>query len=54
MDMPSGPCGPYRFNADGDAFLVNDTLCNVGGTCESLGGWSVGWLVPGTTVGAVE
>lgn len=51
-DMPSGPCGPYRFDAAGAAFLVNDRLCVVGGSCETLEGSAIGWLTPGVTLGA--
>lgn len=51
-DMPSGPCGPYRFDAPGTAFLVDDLLCAVRGGCEALGGSGLGWLTPGVTLGA--
>jgi hypothetical protein len=51
-DMPSGPCGPYRFDAPGTAFLVNALLCAVGGSCAELGGAAIGWLTPGVTSGA--
>lgn len=47
----SGSCGPYRFNTDGSAFLVDDQLCTAG-ACQPLGGTAVGWLDPGTVVGA--
>jgi len=53
-DMPSGPCGPYQFNADGSAFIINDVICNVGGTCQPLGAWGVAWLAPGVVVGALR
>jgi hypothetical protein len=53
-DVPSGPCGPYRFNADGGAFIINDTICDVGRTCQSLGAWGLGWLAPGVVVGAAR
>jgi len=49
--MPSGPCGPYRFDAAGSAFLVDDLLCTVGGSCKALGGTGLGWLTPGVTLG---
>jgi hypothetical protein len=51
-DMPSGPCGPYRFNADGSAFLVENFICSVAGSCRALDGSSIGWLVPGPVLGA--
>jgi len=49
--MPSGPCGPYRFDVTGTTFLVKDLLCVVGGSCLTLDGWAVGWLEPGDTLG---
>jgi hypothetical protein len=51
-DMPSGPCGPYRFNADGSAFLVRDLVCTVAGRCHPLDGSTIGWLAPGAILGA--
>jgi hypothetical protein len=51
-EMPSGPCGPYRFNADGSAFLVKDVACTTAGSCQPLDGWGIGWLTPGEVVGA--
>jgi hypothetical protein len=51
QSVASGSCGPYRFNADGSAFLVDDQLCSAG-ACQPLGGTAVGWLEPGTVVGA--
>lgn len=51
-NMPAGPCGPYRFNADSGAFLVKDLVCEVGGSCKPLRGQGLGWLTPGTTLGA--
>lgn len=51
-DMPSGSCGPYRFDSGGRVFLVDDLLCAVGGECEALGGVGIGWLAPGLVVGA--
>lgn len=50
--MPSGPCGPYRFNADGSAFLVKDVVCTVADGCQPLAGWGMGWLSPGPILGA--
>jgi hypothetical protein len=50
-EMHPGPCGPYQFSADGSAFLVQDALCTVGGSCQLLDGTGVGWLVPGTVLG---
>jgi hypothetical protein len=44
-------CGPYRFNARGDAFLASDRVCRVGAECTPLGGVAIGWLEPGATVG---
>jgi hypothetical protein len=51
VDTPLTTCGPYRFNAKGDAFLVADKVCRVGGGCTSLESFGSGWLVPGATVG---
>lgn len=51
-DTPSGSCGPYRFDATGRWLLVDELLCAVGDGCEPLGGFGIGWLTPGTTVGA--
>lgn len=51
-EMPSGPCGPYRFDAAGGSFLVHDRLCLAEAGCSPLDGWAVGWLVPGVTLGA--
>lgn len=47
-----GSCGPYRFNRDGSAFLVDERLCLAGGSCQALGGRALGWLEPGVTLGA--
>lgn len=44
-------CGPYLFNARGDAFLVSDKVCRLGGGCASLDSYASGWLEPGATVG---
>jgi hypothetical protein len=51
-DTPVGPCGPYRFDAAGSAFLIGDLLCAAGGSCQPLGGSSIGWLTPGATLGS--
>jgi hypothetical protein len=50
----AGSCGPYRFNRDGSAFLVDERLCLSGGSCQALGGRALGWLEPGVTLGAPE
>jgi hypothetical protein len=50
-DLPAGPCGPYRFNADGSVFLVQDVICSVAGNCRPLDGSGIGWLVPGSVLG---
>ncbi len=47
-----GSCGPYRFNRDGSAFLVDERLCLADGSCQALGGRALGWLEPGVTLGA--
>jgi hypothetical protein len=51
VDTELSTCGPYPFNATGDAFLVSDKVCRLGGTCASLESFGSGWLVPGATVG---
>jgi len=51
VDTQLSTCGPYRFNAKGDAFLVSDKACRLGGGCASLESFGSGWLVPGATVG---
>lgn len=50
--LPSGPCGPYLFDAAGGAFLIEDQLCAVGGACQPLEAAGIGWLEPGEVVGA--
>lgn len=51
VDTQLSTCGPYQFNASGDAFLVSDKVCSLGGECVSLDSFGNGWLVPGATVG---
>jgi hypothetical protein len=51
VDTQLSTCGPYRFNAKGDAFLVSDKVCRLGGGCASLESFGSGWLAPGATVG---
>jgi hypothetical protein len=46
-----GPCGLYFFNEPQTAYLVTRSLCQVDGTCQSLGGYGLGWLMPGETSG---
>jgi hypothetical protein len=48
-----GPCGLYFFDEKQTLFLVNRSLCRVGGDCQEIGGEALGWLVPGDVVGAV-
>jgi hypothetical protein len=50
--IPSGPCGPYHFDRAGKHFLIDRTLCAVGGLCQDLGGQAVGWLSAGVDVGS--
>ncbi|HWO11793.1 MAG TPA: hypothetical protein VNN80_20010 [Polyangiaceae bacterium] len=50
-DAELDTCGPYQFNAAGDAFLVDEQVCRTGGECAALEGRAVGWLEPGVTVG---
>lgn len=52
--MPPGSCGPYRFNRQGTAFLVGELLCATGGSCQALSARTLGWLEPGSSVGAPE
>lgn len=49
--VAAGPCGPYLFNSEKNAFLVEDVVCSVGGTCTTLDGRGRGWLEPGGAVG---
>jgi hypothetical protein len=49
-----GSCGPYRFNRDGSALLVDERMCVTGGSCQALGGMALGWREPGVTLGAPE
>jgi hypothetical protein len=49
---PAGPCGVYHFDRTGKRFLVETSLCAVGGACQDLGGDAVGWLSGGVDVGA--
>jgi hypothetical protein len=49
--MAPGPCGPYRFNQQGDAFLVADMVCRLGSACVTLEGRGRGWFEPGGVVG---
>jgi hypothetical protein len=51
MGMAPGPCGPYRFNQQGDVFLVADTVCRLGSACVTLEGRGRGWIEPGAVVG---
>jgi hypothetical protein len=48
---PAGPCGVYHFDRSGKRFLVETSLCAVGGACQDLGGDAVGWLSGGVDVG---
>jgi hypothetical protein len=50
-EVEAGPCGPFRFNASGDSFLTERSLCSASG-CDKLEGRALGWLTPGVTVGA--
>jgi hypothetical protein len=50
-DVPPGPCGVYHFDRTGARFLVQTSLCVVGGKCEALGGDAVGWLGEDVRVG---
>jgi hypothetical protein len=50
-DVAPGPCGPYLFNHDNDAFLVSDVVCGIGSGCSALEGKGRGWLEPGRIVG---
>jgi hypothetical protein len=52
--VPPGSCGPYRFNQQGTAFLVGELLCAMGGSCQALSARTLGWLEPGSSVGAPE
>jgi hypothetical protein len=52
--VPPGSCGPYRFNQQGTAFLVGELLCAIGGSCQALSARTLGWLEPGSSVGAPE
>jgi hypothetical protein len=49
--VEAGSCGPFRFDASGDSFLTERSLCSASG-CEKLEGRALGWLKPGPTVGA--
>ncbi len=49
-----GSCGPYRFTRQGTAFLVGESVCSVGGSCQALDARTLGWLEPGLSVGAPE
>jgi hypothetical protein len=51
VDTELVTCGPYQFNAEGDAYLVADKVCRIGRGCSSLESFGNGWLVPGATVG---
>lgn len=46
-----GPCGVYRFNPSGTAFLLDDLLCVKDRGCEKVGREVLGWRVPGAWVG---
>lgn len=50
-DVTPGVCGPYRFDVSGSRFLVRRFHCQLGSTCQEVGGETVGWLVPGAVVG---
>lgn len=49
-ETKAGSCGPFQFDATGDAFIYGQSLCTKDG-CTDLGGDAVGWLEPGPTVG---
>jgi hypothetical protein len=50
-DVAPGPCGPYLFNDENDAFLVSDVVCRIGSGCTALEAQGRGWLEPGRIVG---
>jgi hypothetical protein len=47
-----GSCGRFMFDRTQTTFLLQNQLCVPEHPCEELGGWALGWLVPGDTVGA--
>ncbi len=49
---PRGTCGPLMFDQAQRAFLVDQYLCGPDHGCENLSAHTLGWLVPGDTVGA--
>jgi hypothetical protein len=46
-----GSCGPYLFDRTQRWFLVDHRLCSLEQGCRDVGGESLGWLVPGDSVG---
>jgi hypothetical protein len=46
-----GPCGPYRFDRSGTAYLVQRWVCAGDAACQDLDGQALGWLEPGDVVG---
>jgi hypothetical protein len=48
----SGTCGIFLFDRTQTSFLVQNQLCVAEHACQDLGGWALGWLVPGDAVGA--
>lgn len=49
-DTDPGTCGPFQFDASGQRFLLDRSLCTAAG-CRKLGGRAIGWRDPGATVG---
>lgn len=49
-DTEAGTCGPFQFDASGQWFLLDRSLCSATG-CRKLGGRAIGWRDPGPTVG---